>query len=219
MSRRFLACTMLLASGCSTVIEDLASEDYAPVYPVEPVQEEYQLASGAIYSGGSMGLFAADQRARNVGDILTVSFSESFAAQKSQSASTSKADNMSVDLPIKVFPKITGPELMGGTNSSFSGSGNASQSNKLRGRMSVSVARVLPGGTLEIHGQKKLTLNNGDEYIRLRGVVRIQDISASNVITSDRIAHAEIKYIGAGDIADPGKKGWLRRSLDVINPY
>ena len=83
----------------------------------------------------------------------------------------------------------------------------------------VSVTRILPGGNLEIVGQKKLTLNNGQEYIRLRGLVRPEDISADNLVRSDRIAHAEIKYVGAGDIADSSKKGWLSRALDTVAPF
>ena len=68
-------------------------------------------------------------------------------------------------------------------------------------------------------GQKKLTLNNGDEYIRVRGIVRPEDISSNNVISSDRIANAEIKYIGAGDIANTAKAGWLQRILTDLSPY
>jgi flagellar L-ring protein precursor FlgH len=84
--------------------------------------------------------------------------------------------------------------------------------------MSVSVVRVLPGGNLEVIGQKKMTLNNGDEYIRLRGIVRQADISADNTVESNRLANAEIKYVGAGDVADTGKKGWLRRGFDAVSP-
>ncbi|MFY9348095.1 MAG: flagellar basal body L-ring protein FlgH, partial [Orrella sp.] len=87
------------------------------------------------------------------------------------------------------------------------------------GQMSVTVARVYEGGNLEILGQKKLTLNNGDEYIRVRGIVRPEDISSKNVVLSDRIANAEIKYIGAGDVADTGKVGWLQRAATTLSPY
>jgi flagellar L-ring protein precursor FlgH len=78
--------------------------------------------------------------------------------------------------------------------------------------------RVLPGENLEILGQKKLTLNNGDEYIRVRGIVRPEDITSNNVVQSDRIANAEITYIGAGDVADTGQQGWLSRVLTSLSP-
>jgi flagellar L-ring protein precursor FlgH len=76
----------------------------------------------------------------------------------------------------------------------------------------------MPGGNLEILGQKKLTLNNGDEYVRLHGIVRPDDIMANNVVMSDRVANAEITYVGAGDLADAGRRGWLSRFITSLSP-
>lgn len=219
MQRIFYTTAALIAlAGCSTKIEEAESDLYAPVYPVQEVQQDRLMPSGAIYSGHSKGLFAADRRASAVGDILTVEFSERFAASKSQAAGSSKTDSFALDLPDVVSFGFDDSRLTGGTTRSYSGRGNATQSNSLTGRVSVSVVRVLPGGNLEIIGQKKLTLNNGQEYVRLSGVVRPTDISADNVVRSDRIAHAEIKYVGAGDVADTAKQGWLRRAFETLAP-
>jgi flagellar L-ring protein precursor FlgH len=109
-------------------------------------------------------------------------------------------------------------KLAAGSENSFAGSGSSAQSNSLTGQVSVHVVRVFRNGNLEILGQKKLTLNNGDEYIRVHGIVRPQDIDANNVVSSDRIANANIQYIGAGDIAASGKKGWYSKMLDNVNP-
>lgn len=216
----YTAIFLAVLAGCSTQIEDAESDLYAPVFPVEDVSQDRLMPTGGIYSSSSKGLFASDRRAAQVGDILTVDFSERFAARKSQASGSSKSDSFEVDLPNILSPVgFDDAILSGGTTRSFSGKGSASQSNSLTGRVSVSVTRILPGGNLEIVGQKKLTLNNGQEYIRLRGLVRPEDISADNIVRSDRIAHAEIKYVGAGDIADSGKKGWLSRSLDTVSPF
>ena len=59
---------------------------------------------------------------------------------------------------------------------------------------------------MEIAGQKKLNLNNGDEYVRLTGIIRPNDISAANLVDSSRIANAEITYVGAGQVADTEKR-------------
>ena len=67
-------------------------------------------------------------------------------------------------------------------------------------------------------GQKKLRLNNGDEYIRLTGLIRPEDVSATNLVASNRIADAEIVYVGAGEIADSGRQGWLSRGMRTISP-
>jgi flagellar L-ring protein precursor FlgH len=104
------------------------------------------------------------------------------------------------------------------SNEAFNGRGAATQSNSLTGRLSVSVVRVLPNGHLEVMGQKRLALNNGTEYVRLSGVVRPEDIGPDNVVTSDRLAHADIRYMGAGDMADTARKGWLTRAISAVNP-
>lgn len=216
----------LVLLGCATHTENLASADFEPVYldPTPPV--DVAMAGGSIFAASQNGFVAGDRRARQVGDILTVSFSERFQATKTQNAGSTKSS----DFEIAMAPLIADPlssimgnlsdtGLAGGTTQSFTGTGTAAQSNSLTGRMSVSVVRVFANGNLEILGQKKLTLNNGDEYVRVRGLVRPEDISASNIVLSERIANAEIKYIGAGDIADTARQGWLSRALGAVTPY
>jgi flagellar L-ring protein precursor FlgH len=105
-----------------------------------------------------------------------------------------------------------------GTAQSFAGAGAAAQSNSLTGYLTVMVTRVFDNGNMEIMGQKKLRLNNGDEYIRLTGLIRPEDVSATNLVASNRIADAEIVYVGAGEIADSGRQGWLSRGLRTISP-
>jgi flagellar L-ring protein FlgH len=204
-------------SACSTYVEDVASSEYLPVMQDAVPTSTAGMATGSIFAQGQSGLFAADRRASIVGDILTVEFQESFQATKTQSAATSKASSYALALPTSIG-RNNPADFDASTGTSFAGTGTAGQSNSLTGQMSVTVVRVFPTGNLEILGQKKLTLNNGDEYIRVRGIVRPDDISSSNVILSDRIANAEIKYIGAGDIADTAKQGWLARIFTTVSP-
>ena len=77
---------------------------------------------------------------------------------------------------------------------------------------------MFDNGNMEILGQKKLTLNNGDEYIRLLGVIRPEDIDSQNTVLSSRIANAKISYTGAGDVADSSKKGWFAKLIDAVQP-
>lgn len=215
-----LAFGAMVLAGCgSTFVEEQNSLQYSPVMPQPALEIQTGFASGAIYNPSQAGLFATDRRASRVGDILTVSFSERFQATKSQNAANGKAASFEMSLPNVLGLDKLSNGLSTGTTQSFSGSGSAAQSNSLTGQMSVTVARVYEGGNLEILGQKKLTLNNGDEYIRVRGIVRPEDISSKNVVLSDRIANAEIKYIGAGDVADTGKVGWLQRAATSLSPY
>ena len=210
--------------GCSTHMQNTAALEFEPIYPNEldiPIPSN---PTGGIYSEAKGGLFATDKRASVIGDILTVNLSESFSATKAQTASSSKSDSFDVTMPIGLPNLVTGGfseanALTSGTEQSFSGSGAAAQSNTLSGFLAVTVVRVHNNGNMEIAGQKKLNLNNGDEYVRLTGIIRPNDISASNLVDSSRIANAEITYVGAGQVADSGRKGWLSNAMRTISPF
>lgn len=208
----------LSLAACSETVQDRIAADWAPVYPAPEIETTRQMPTGAIYSETAPGLFAADRRAARVGDILTVDFAERFSARDVQGTSLSRSDTSSIDLPGALPFGIDDADLTMGAERGFSGSGSASQSNSLTGRVSVTVVRVLPGGNLEVQGQRRLTMTSGVEYVRLRGVVRPSDISPENVVRSDRLAHAEIEYVGAGPASDAVRQGWLRRIVDTASP-
>jgi len=111
---------------------------------------------------------------------------------------------------------LTGQSLQTSLQSSkeFKGTGAADQSNSLSGNISVTVVDVLPNGNLNVRGEKRVTLNQGDEFIRLSGIVRPVDITSSNIITSDKVADVTIMYVGEGAMADASKMGWLARILN-----
>lgn len=215
--KRLLTLALLPLAACSTMIEDKASRDFDPLYD-ETAMFAPAAVTGGIYHASARGLFVNDRRAARVGDVLTVQFAERFQASKSQTANGGRSNSYEVDLPDVLTGGFDDTRLTMGTDQSFSGRGAAAQSNSLTGRLSVSVVRVLPNGHLEIRGQKRLTLNNGNEYVRLTGVVRPEDIGPDNVVTSDRIAHADIRYTGAGDTADTARPGWLRRAVGIVSP-
>ena len=217
---------LVMLAGCAQYNADRVSIDFEPMYPQEMPLVETNNRSGTIFNAAQGNLFSMETKAQQVGDIITVSFAESFQATKSQNAATSRSLDSSVNLPgvtNLILPDRTNAadlstKLAAGSENSFSGSGSSAQSNSLTGQVSVHVVRVFQNGNLEILGQKKLTLNKGDEYIRVHGIVRPQDIDAENVVSSDRIANANIQYIGAGDIAESSKKGWYSKLLDNVNP-
>ena len=178
--KRMLATILLsgvagFGSACSTYIENEASLTFEPIYPAAHITPEHNAPTGGIFKENGGGLFASDIRARDVGDILTVSLNETFSATKAQTAASAKNDTFGVTLPTALPNILTGgydknaAGLNAGTARSFAGSGSAAQSNTLTGFLTVTVTRVFDNGNMEIAGQKKLTLNNGDEYVRLTG--------------------------------------------------
>jgi flagellar L-ring protein precursor FlgH len=227
---KFLVTTLLMQvlAGCSTYVSQLEGQAFEPVDPAVNLASE-QPSNGAIFRSGQSGLFATDQRARRVGDILTVTFNEIFAATKAQTAASSKADAFAVTLPTGLPNVLTGgfdtdaggngAGLTAGTNRTFSGAGNAAQSNSFTGSLAVTVTRVFPNGNMEVAGQKEITLNNGNEYVRVRGIVRPEDITATNIVSSTRLADAQIRYTGSGHLADSAKPGWLSQFMRAISPF
>ena len=227
---KFLVTALLtqVLAGCSTYVSQLEGQAFEPVDPAVNLASE-QPSNGAIFRSGQSGLFATDQRARRVGDILTVTFNEIFAATKAQTAASSKADAFAVTLPTGLPNILTGGfdtdaggnggGLTAGTNRTFSGAGNAAQSNSFTGSLAVTVTRVFPNGNMEVAGQKEITLNNGNEYVRVKGIVRPEDISATNIVSSTRLADAQIRYTGSGHLADASKPGWLSQFMRAISPF
>ena len=227
---RFIAVSTLaiVLGGCSTYVSQIEGQAFEPVDPAVNLAAE-QPMNGAIFRSGQSGLFATDQRARRVGDILTVTFNEVFAATKAQTAASSKADAFAVTLPTGLPNILTGgfdtdvggngAGLTAGTNRTFAGAGNAAQSNSFTGSLAVTVIRVFANGNMEVTGQKEITLNNGNEYVRVKGIVRPEDISATNVVSSNRLADAQIRYTGSGHLADTSKPGWLSQFMRAVSPF
>ena len=89
----------------------------------------------------------------------------------------------------------------------------------MNGTISVTVVRVYPNGNLEVKGERKLSYNSGTEYLRLAGVVRPEDISSTNTVSSTKVADAQISYTGTGDMNDSVTKGWLSRYFAYISPF
>ena len=93
----------------------------------------------------------------------------------------------------------------------FAGDSTSTQQNALSGAITVIVQEVLPNGLLRVQGEKTLTLNQGEEFVRLRGYLRAADIDSNNQVSSLRIANAQIAYSGQGTLAEANTPGWLTR--------
>lgn len=203
-----------LLAGCESLPK--RDPDFAPVQPADlrpPPQN-----NGSIYQAGyDMRLFE-DFAARRVGDILTITLKEATAAKKKADSSETKTTNVSVTAPTlfgMASQALLGHDLTTkmDANRTFTGQGDAQQTNSLTGSISVTVVEVIPNGNLRVRGEKRVTLNDGDEYIRVSGIVRPIDIDATNSISSSKLADATIMYTGEGAIADSNKVGWLGRVL------
>ena len=186
-----------------------------------PVAPPALPANGAIFqaANGYAALYEGS-RAKRVGDPLTIVLVEKTAASKSAGSKLDSSGGLSLTPPttgaLSLFKK-TDASASGTRN--FTGTGTADQANSLSGEVSVTVAEVYPNGTMLVQGQKRVTLNRGDEYLQIKGVVRTADIDADNRVLSTRVADAKIAYTGKGDVARASRQGWFSRFLSVISPF
>ncbi len=209
---------VLTLSACSTVNPPKPGDaaEYRPAAPILPRAPE--TPSGAIFQAArDPGLFE-DTKALRVGDLVTVVLAEKTDAKKSSATSTSKETEADMDfgsLTVGGRPVVgEGLSLFGASADSartFEGSGDSSQSNQLSGEITVTVAEVLPNGNLVVQGEKWLGINQGNEFVRLRGIVRPLDISTNNRVRSTQIANAQLYYGGTGVLRESNAPGWLTR--------
>lgn len=211
MKRTLTLTFALLLGGCASFEELREDTEDASLY--QPPELEYQqpgAVAGGLYRGKGSSLMY-DKRAFQVGDILTVVLNEQTQSSKSAGTSFGKDSSASIGVP-NVFGRSF--DRLGGSfeaERDFSGSARSSQQNSLAGAIAVTVHQVLPNGVLLVRGEKSLRLNQGDEYIRLSGLVRPEDINRFNQVSSQSIADARISYAGKGVLSDSNSAGWLTR--------
>ena len=207
----------LVLTGCAATLPPVTRGDhpeYRPVQPAQPVPAEAN--HGAIFQSASAATLFEDFKARRVGDILTVRLAERTDARKSANTATSKDSSLEITDPVLAGRPVTagGVPILNNQldmSRSFDGEGDAAQSNQLEGSITVTVSEVLPNGNLVIQGEKWVKINQGQEYIRLRGIVRPVDIGPDNTVLSTQVADAQLAYGGTGVVAQSNSPGWLTR--------
>ncbi|GAA0815467.1 flagellar basal body L-ring protein FlgH [Colwellia asteriadis] len=207
---------LIMLTGCSNTVELSKAlpddPDFAPILPEE--EESRIVPSGSLFKPNYVNNIYSDSKAHRVGDIISVILSENTQAKKNAKTELKKDNeyNLNAVTGLGGAPvTINGKSLEFGLSqdSNFKGDSKADQGNSLSGNISVHVLRVLPNGNLMIRGEKWMTLNNGDEYIRLTGIIRSKDINSNNTILSNKVANARIQYAGTGTFADVNEQGWL----------
>ncbi|MET0497551.1 MAG: flagellar basal body L-ring protein FlgH [Steroidobacteraceae bacterium] len=206
----------LLLMGCVTAPH---VEDYSATWPEEPAPVGAN--EGAIYQVGHDVALFENAVARRVGDTVTIKLLAQTAASKSSTTKTSKDSSANLTGP-KVFGRpvtVHGTEVLSASidnSNSFDGSGDSSQSNKIQGDITVTVAKRLANGNLLVRGQKWIAINQGKEYVRIQGIIRPIDIEPDNSIASNKVGDAVIAYGAQGALNDANRPGILSRFFNSI---
>lgn len=216
---KFIAILALFSLQACTIMPQPNSNDpsYAPV--IAATQVPSIINKGGIYKPGfSDGLFE-NRRARRIGDILSVILNESTNASKSADTELKKGSSIDFDEATLLGKAVSLGGYSFGTSLAqdreFAGESSSDQSNSLNGRIAVTVADVLSNGLLVVRGEKWMTLNRGEEFIRVSGLVRPEDIQPDNTVISTKLADARITYSGKGDLADTNRQGWASRFFNT----
>ncbi|HEC11719.1 MAG TPA: flagellar basal body L-ring protein FlgH [Acidiferrobacteraceae bacterium] len=215
LSTTAMICVALQACVSKPIKPDPAFAITKPQPAISP-----PISNGSIYqvSRFAHSLFA-DERAHRVGDVLTVILTENTSSNKSSNTSTKKENGITIPNPTvfgKQLPQFKSPYDLTlqqdlSSTQEFTGEGSSTQTNTLTGTVTVTVAEVLANGNLFVRGEKLLTLNQGDEFIRISGVVRQRDITPDNTVQSTQLANVRLVYGGTGALADANANGWMGR--------
>ena len=230
---------LALLAACSTAIEAVRGPELAPIgYPaalvpvnqqILPTPEARPASANSIWRAGSRTFFG-DQRARNVGDILTVAIDIRDRAQTQNSTQRARSNEINsgvtnfFGLEAEAADRIGGAfdpsALIGfGGGSTSSGSGSVSRSENINVTVAAVVTAVMPNGNLVIQGRQEVRTNREVRELTVAGIVRPEDISSANIIRHDQIAEARISYGGRGDISRVQGAPAAQSLVERFNPF
>ncbi|MFO0687158.1 MAG: flagellar basal body L-ring protein FlgH [Myxococcota bacterium] len=239
------AAVVAVVAGCveTSIREGREPMDYGPAeLPPSPPP-----SPGSIWDGSTQGssFMFFDAKARRIGDLVTVVIIEQTQAEGNAQTKTNSDRKVNGSLssdvgfqsfiasPIKGLMKIMGLEHAGtsvaegeplnviesGMKNEFNGQGNTSRRGKFTGVIACRVVGVLPNGILHIRGRRSVVVNHEAQYISLEGLVRREDLTIENQVTSNSVAEMRLAYDGLGALDDKQRPGWMTRVLDWIYPF
>ena len=162
---------------------------------------------------GSWSLYS-DRKAREVGDILTIVINESSSQTASKQRNNSKNGNVSLNSGTGIFHFLAAATASG--SDSFTASGNATDTNSFTGNVTVTVVEILPNGNMVVEGTQSIWQQRDEHKITIRGVVRRDDVTNNNTVSSNRVADAMIKFDGKGPLNAKQRQGILTQIFNIL---
>lgn len=175
-------------------------------------------AAEDLYRGGNWSALAADRKASQVGDLVTIQVLANNSASNTVSQGSKKRTGLDGSLSAltgsgsSTFERSAGLSANGG----YEGQGTNARANRMAAQLSASVTEVMPNGDLVIAGWQALNISGERINIRVSGRVRAEDINADNAILSSRLADAKIEYDGKGFASRSAKPGIIQRIFNLF---
>lgn len=189
-----------------------------------PLCFQSAVRSQSLWRDDTLRSMFADRRAANVGDILTIQVQEISSANKNNETKTEKNSGWTAAVASFLYPgfvqyKGSTPAVQYNSDLKHDDAGAINNSETIVATVSVTVKDVLPNHNLVIEGRRETSFANEHQTIILHGVVRPEDITSTNSISSGSIADATVEIIGKGTVTDSQRKGWFTRILDKLIPF
>ena len=212
----------------SAIQDPTAQAGYKPVRMPMPTPQPVSYAANSLWRTGSRGFFK-DQRAQQVGDILTVAVKVTDKAKLDNdtkrsrtNAETFGAKNLfgTESRITKYLPGASASALLDASSGGSSeGSGSIDRKEELVTNVAAVVTQILPNGNLVVEGKQEIRVNFEVRELIVAGIVRPEDIQADNTIDSAKIAEARIAYGGRGQITDVQQPRYGQQVMDVLLPF
>ncbi len=178
------------------------------------------------------GTLISENNARfKVGDVVTVLVRENIDARTRAELDTEKKSELSGQAPVATNGSITGDDALIDlpqgilpnwdidVENKHESDGSTRRRNEVTFTVSCTVMAVQPNGNIELQGEKKVTVNRDDSFIKLSGIARTRDVSANNTVDSNMLANAQIELKGQGPLWNSQRRGWFNRLFDWFSPF
>lgn len=156
----------------------------------------------------------SDHKAHAIGDVLTIIINESSSATRSGAANNSKSASASVDAGVGMFTFLNNASF--GNSDSFKAEGKISNTNNVKGMITVTVTEVKPNGNLMVSGTQNIKQNGEEQKITITGTIRPDDIRPDNSVLSNYVADAALRIDGKGPISSKQRQGILSQILNFV---
>ncbi|WP_353211795.1 flagellar basal body L-ring protein FlgH [Rhodovarius sp.] len=213
----------------SPITNPTADPSWRPVSMPTPGPQEVAAPSNSLWRQGSR-TFLRDQRAAQVGDLVTILVAVADDAQLQNRTQSSRTNTASLALPNllgleastnRILPNSVDPSTLLNTDSSNvgNGQGEVRRNEAINLRVAATVLQNLPNGNLVIAGRQEVRVNNELRELSIQGVLRPQDIASDNTVRHDRLAEARIAYGGRGSLSDVQQQRVGAQILDALLPF
>lgn len=211
-----------------TAIENPTTQPgYKPVQMPMPTPQPAAYSPNSLWRNGSRAFFK-DQRAHQIGDILTVQVNitdkANIANETQRSRTNSENSGVTSFFGINKIPGTNaaippGRMLTADSTSSSDGKGSVNRQEALQTNVAAVVTQLLPNGNLVVEGKQEIRVNFEVRELVVAGIVRPEDIQSDNTIDSSKIAQARIAYGGRGQITDVQQERLGQQASDILLPF